>query len=66
MTNDQQKKLIKLTAVFEQFGVVFVEATVGAAYFHASKNAPLEKRHIEAMASALKKQTGLNFMLKPV
>lgn len=66
MTTRQQNALVKLTGIFEMFGVIFVEVHGGAAYFHAAKNAPLEKRHIEFMAKALQDNTGLRFMLKAV
>lgn len=66
MTVNQQHALLRLTGIFEMFGVVFVEQTPTAAYFQAAKNAPLEKRHIDLMAQELQKQTGLKFMLKPV
>lgn len=66
MTTKQQSNLIKLTTVFEMFGVVFVESQNGAAYFQAAKDAPLLKKHIEFMAKTLQDKTGLRFMLKPV
>lgn len=66
MSEKQQKAMIKLTMVYEQFGVLFVEQDAACAYFQAAKNAPLETRHIDVMAAGFRKQTGLKFMLKAV
>lgn len=66
MNPKQQNQFNNLIAIFAQFGVLFIEQNQGAAYFQAAKNAPIEKRTVDFMASKFNRMTGLRFMLKAV